>query len=426
MQSSSIVEVWISLPHPLNSLKRRKNRLASIFFILLLVNSAGLCRAQSPAFPQISTEERLQKSGWWPTKGTLSRDAFAGSATCAKCHSRFAKTQAQHNMAHTLMRAPDSEVVRAAAGTGFRLGQYEYRIWRDATGDFSFSVSDGVHSTSNKLLWAFGSGAVGQSLLFERDGALYETRFSLFPPAKVVDTTPNQRARDAHTVEQAAGRRLSEVESQRCFSCHSTATVTDGRLDLHQAIPGITCEGCHGPGVSHVVSAAFSSEQGSDLIFNPGRLSPADSVDFCGACHGTSWGVVLSGETGVENVRFQAYRLQKSACWGNGDRRLVCASCHDPHQPLSHESESYDANCLACHVTAGNKPSADHPGPACKAGTSDCVKCHMQKYELRVMHNKFTDHFIRIVKDPAVFPDNLPNIGLPAPKGETGAMRNQP
>ena len=50
----------------------------------------------------------------------------------------------------------------------------------------------------------------------------------------------------------------------------------------------------------------------------------------------------------------------------------------------------------------------------------------MQKYELRVMHNKFTDHFIRIVKDPAVFPDNLPNIGLPALKGATGAMRNQP
>jgi len=329
-------------------------------------------------------------------------------------------------MAHTLMKAADSEVVRAAAGTSFRLGQYEYHISKDAIGDFSVSVSDANHSTSNKLLWAFGSGAVGQSLLFERDGALYETRFSFFPPAKVVDTTPNQRAREAHTVEEAAGRRLSEAELRRCFSCHSTAAVTNGLLDLQRAVPGVTCEGCHGPGASHAGVGAFSAGQGADVIFDPGKLSPADSVDFCGACHGTSWGVVLSGETGVENVRFQAYRLQKSACWGRGDQRLVCAACHDPHQPLSHDSASYDANCLACHVPAGNKPSADHPGPACKAGTSDCVKCHMQKYELRVMHSKFTDHYIRVVKDPAIFPDSLINTGLQAPKGAKGAMQNQP
>jgi len=66
-------------------------------------------------------------------------------------------------------------------------------------------------------VWAFGSGKVGQSLLFERDRALYETRFSIFPKIKTMDTTPNQRKWAARTLEQAAGRRLGEPEAQALF-----------------------------------------------------------------------------------------------------------------------------------------------------------------------------------------------------------------
>ncbi len=149
-------------------------------------------------------------------------------------------------------------------------------------------------------------------------------------------------------------------------------------------------------------------------IVNTAYMTPSDSVDFCGACHGTSWDIALSGSTGVENVRFPAYRLQKSRCWRTGDSRLVCAAYHDPHQPLASDAAVYDAKCLTCHVSAGGKVTTDHPGSPCKIGTKNCAGCHMPKYELREMHSKYTDHYIRIVSDPSIFPDGLPDMRRPA------------
>ena len=56
-------------------------------------------------------------------------------------------------------------------------------------------------------------------------------------------------------------------------------------------------------------------------------------------------------DAGVFNVRFAPYRLENSRCWAEGDSRITCVACHDPHKPLSHDVASYDANCLACHVS---------------------------------------------------------------------------
>jgi hypothetical protein len=58
------------------------------------------------------------------------------------------------------------------------------------------------------------------------------------------------------------------------------------------------------------------------LIFDPGQLGATDSVDFCGACHSTSWDVRLSGKTGNSTVILPGYRLENSRCWGKGDARL--------------------------------------------------------------------------------------------------------
>jgi hypothetical protein len=31
--------------------------------------------------------------------------------------------------------------------------------------------------------------------------------------------------------------------------------------------------------------------------------------------------------------------LPLSKCWGNGDERLTCVACHDPHTPTVREAE---------------------------------------------------------------------------------------
>ncbi len=112
------------------------------------------------------------------------------------------------------------------------------------------------------------------------------------------------------------------------------------------------------------------------------------------------------GATGVANVRFQPYRLENSRCWGDGDARLTCIACHDPHQPLAHDSAAYDEKCLACHlVSPAKKQSQDHLGKACPVGNKGCVTCHMPLVALTNMHAPFTDHRIRIVRPGAPYPD---------------------
>jgi hypothetical protein len=150
-------------------------------------------------------------------------------------------------------------------------------------------------------------------------------------------------------------------------------------------------------------------EGGEELIFNPRRLTPSDSVDFCGACHRTWWDVTSNKDIGILNLRFAPYRLEKSRCWGSGDARITCVACHDPHKPLVEDPTSYDQQCLSCHalptLTPGLTPAADPTAAVCPVGGTGCVICHMPKYDVPGMHYKFTDHWIRVVQTGAPYPD---------------------
>jgi hypothetical protein len=154
-------------------------------------------------------------------------------------------------------------------------------------------------------------------------------------------------------------------------------------------------------------SANVANRTGAGLDLRSCKLNPVDAVDFCGACHGTCWDVNLGGLTGLANVRAQPYRLEKSRCWKKrGDARLTCVACHDPHRELVRDSASYDRNCLSCHLsTNSNSPTPEHPGPPCKVSTKNCASCHMPKFEDSGMHYTFTDHYIRVVRPGAPYPD---------------------
>ena len=170
-------------------------------------------------------------------------------------------------------------------------------------------------------------------------------------------------------------------------------------------MPGVTCEGCHGPGANHVAAGKSGLiDEIAAKIMNPANLNPVDSVDYCGSCHRTWWDVVQDESPGPKSLRFQPYRLQNSRCWGKGDARITCVACHDPHQPLVTQAASYDDRCLACHVSEG-KPSADHPGAACPASNKNCISCHMPQYQVVDIPVKFTDHQIRVVRSGVPIPE---------------------
>ncbi len=382
--------------------------LVSSFLTLVAgLNMAGLAQTPATIADQLTTKERVERSKWWPTKGSAPRTAYAGSGACSECHSAVVKSQAQHSMAKASVPAANSEILRDHAGQSFRLDAYEYKIVREASGRFDYSVTDSNGVISGPISWAFGAGKVGQSYLSEEDGKFLEVRFSYFESLHAFGVTPNQSPQSATTIHKASSRVLSAGEAERCFGCHTTASRTGNRFDPANAMGGISCEGCHGPGLSHVASMkAGDVDEGLAAIVNPGKLKPVDLVDFCGACHTTWWDAKGIGATGVANVRFQPYRLESSRCWGKGDARLTCAACHNPHQPLVREAGSYDNRCLSCHSTSvGAKSNAEHPGSACPVGKPDCVTCHMPKYEVPDMHYKYTDHRIRVVKAGETFPD---------------------
>jgi hypothetical protein len=346
---------------------------------------------------QVATEDRLRKQGWWPTKGSFPASAYVGNGTCARCHADLVSMQRTTSMAETATRAAGSELL-IQHPLSYKLGPYTYQAARRGE-TATYSVADGANSFSTSLRWAFGI-RMGQSFLFERNGGIFMAPLTYYPEAGLWDFTVDQPHSVPDSLEKAVGRHLLDSEVRGCFNCHNTASTTSDRFDPEHSIPGLTCEACHGPGADHISAVkAGLAEQGNTMILNPRHFSPVESIDFCGACHRTWWDVTLSGSTGITSLRFPPYRLENSRCWGKGDTRLTCVACHDPHRPLEREAAAYDSRCLSCHMNSPRtKPAADHPGAACPVGRKECIRCHMQKYQVVDIPVKFTDHQIRVIR----------------------------
>ena len=376
------------------------------------VSWLGISRgwAQSPAASgpatlaeQLSTEEHLRKPGWWPTKGSVAREEFVGNQTCASCHPNVVTEQKESAMARTATRAGDAKWLRAN-NLDYTLGPFTYKT--SISGDVAtYSVSDQERTISGPLTWSFGI-RMGQSYFFDHAGHTYLVPLTYYPDPKVFTFTVDQPHTVPVSLEKAVGRALTDSELRGCFDCHTTNGTVGGRFDPEHSTPGVTCEACHGPGKDHIAAAKSGlAEQGTTMILNPRQLNPVQSVDFCGACHRTWWDVALAQDVGPRSLRFPAYRLENSRCWGKGDTRLTCIACHDPHQPLVRETAPYDVRCLTCHVSKGEKPTADHPGKACPTATKDCASCHMPQYKVVDIPVKFTDHQIRVVREGEALPE---------------------
>jgi len=348
---------------------------------------------------QLSTPDHLADPGFWPTKPGYPRSEYVGSAACAGCHSSIYSSQIKTSMALTATRASSSSILLSHPQLNFSTGPYSYSIRAGALYDMS-SPSKKLNAT---LTWAFGTGRVGQSYLFSpKDGTYREARVTYFSSLQNLHFTPARDFTTVNSPEEAMYREVSGGEVKRCFGCHTTASFTGDRLDEENLFLGVACEACHGPGAKHVstmqsVAFAGTSYTGPLQIFTPASLTPMDAVDFCGACHATSWDVILSGAKGVSNARSEPYRLELSKCWGRGDARLECWNCHDPHQQIQSAPESYDHVCLKCHrASAQVQPPASAAARSCPVATSACSSCHMPKVYVPEMHFYFADHNIHI------------------------------
>lgn len=304
-------------------------------------------------------------------------------------------------MAHAAERVDECALLASRPVLTFESGRYKYRIERRGK-QSHYAVTDGDTTVSVPIAWCFGHGKAGQTYVFEQGGVFHESRVSYF--ARIDGLAPTMGAPPGApaSLAEGIGRPMSRDDVRGCFGCHTTFSSKGAELQLAKALPGVSCEACHGPAGGHpeAVTRKNSRDRG---VFNPGRLGTEELSNFCGSCHRSWEAVMLAGIRGVANVRFQPYRLTNSKCYDAADPRIRCITCHDPHVPRRTEARSYDKACLACHASAGGARAGKQK--ACPKARQECSSCHMPRYEIPGSHFGSTDHHIRVVRSGDPYPN---------------------
>jgi hypothetical protein len=361
----------------------------------------------SPVAGQVASQVASQKESAfskWSPNHDIPNAHYVGSAACAQCHKNRVSVQKASAMGRALEATADCQILRSHPKLTFRNGVYSYQILRD--GDRTvYTVSDGTKSISEPVLWAFGQGVAGQTYVFKHNGEYVESRVSFFNDVQALDITIGHDPAPQRSLEDAAGRVMKQDEARDCFACHTTAAISGNRLQAEHLIPGVSCEQCHGPGDRHL-AAMKSGDLDDKNIFNPRTLGTEELSNFCGSCHRTWEKVAMMGLRGVNNVRFQPYRLANSKCYDADDRRISCVACHNPHENVNRDPSFYDSKCTACHSPQTKGVAApERTAAICPVGKERCTRCHMPKYDLPGGHFKFTDHHIRLVRQGDQYPN---------------------
>lgn len=320
-----------------------------------------------------------------------------GPNVCQQCHREESNNPSTMTIASA--RAADSALLARRGELDHLDNGYRQQVKLER-GRAIYTVSNGTNSFSTELDWAFGSGTMGQAFVFRRDGEWYETQVSYY---SALDDLGRMLGGNAPTdLKSAIAVPLSEDKIRSCFSCHASGTRPQVALDVSTLNPGIQCLQCHSEAEAHVLGVSTGH-----FVSPVGHLSALSSEgisDLCGRCHRTWSNIIMNGPHGLDNVRFQPYRLARSKCYNATDRRISCVACHDPHHQVETSPEAYDGKCLACHSKELGA-STNVSSKTCTVGTKNCVKCHMPKYTLPKTKEAFTDHWIRIARPNETYPD---------------------
>jgi predicted CXXCH cytochrome family protein len=327
------------------------------------------------------------------------QSGYAGSRTCAGCHTGIYKRQQSGNHAHSLR--PPGEIEQLTRQLPFqyldRPSQAHLTISQGADGQLRLeAIKESEHAVL-LLRWAFGSGDKGITMVgLDASGKFIEGRLSWYAAEGTYSLTTGATRSNPQTALESLGRTLTSKQAQECFSCHTTA-YTAGQSGPAVPEMGIHCERCHGPGLEHSLLTAGPNApaRGQDRkISNPGRLDAFAQVEMCGACHGrpprdTDLAAIQFIERTPDTARFPSQRLVLSHCYNESAEGIKCTTCHDPHSNLAAQRSQRDRACIGCH-TDQVRPKAR----VCPTATSNCVSCHMPKQRV-MLHSEFTDHWIR-------------------------------
>lgn len=364
----------------------------------------------------------------------ITREDFAGSATCSTCHAdqygRWANST--HGRAGG---EPDPETVLApfdGSPIVFRdatvlplvdsAGRYLFKVRQEGHAEQQITI-DGVIGGGHML----GGGTQG----FVTRAADGTARFLPFDYSRQLGRWfCNTGSRtDEGWVPITADMALADcgdwpptrilgtlARFTNCQACHGsqiTARLEPGTgVRTEWTALNINCESCHGPARRHVELMATAASgpartSGNPLdIGLPSRVTdPVEqSLNVCFSCHALGDVITEGYMAGAPLPEYHALKLPilgddpylpdgrvrtfayqgthlSSSCYVDGN--MTCVSCHEPHglgywdvnrAPLAGETD--DGQCTSCHAAKATAPEEHTFHPAGTRGAR-CVSCHM-------------------------------------------------
>jgi hypothetical protein len=355
-----------------------------------------------------TADAMLARAGGFGRDGSSSEPApFVGSRKCAECHpSAYRAAQQASPHARTLylgeglrdIPLPDRPVPDPLDP------HILHRFTRTAADRIGLETRDDRGRVARAVVaYAFGSGEHGMTMVSRDDpsGTPRELRISYYTADRSWRGTKGVNALP-HDAEDFIGLEMSERSLRHCLHCHTTwfrtALPDPSRPTGPEAGDrGIGCERCHGPGLNHV--KAVETGYAEAAIGVTRHSPPRRLLQSCEDCHASNGSVEPSDP---EFTRVQGTTLKFSRCFTRSQGAIHCAACHDPHRGLDTRTSHYEATGLGCHsAPAAAGPGRAHP-PACPINpASGCIACHMPKVQDTSFQTRFTDHHIRVHRQPA-------------------------
>src|ERR1700689_1804470 len=117
-------------PARLPDLSARPHSIVAVIALAICLLAGLAVLAQSPPTTDSpsATKDRVNNQRWWPTKGTVPFEAFAGDKACSECHSKKTTSQLTTPMAQAAVRLPQRALSPKIVAATLQLGPSLYRV----------------------------------------------------------------------------------------------------------------------------------------------------------------------------------------------------------------------------------------------------------------------------------------------------------
>jgi predicted CXXCH cytochrome family protein len=399
----------------------RFSQLSQASVLVIAVLALFGCRSTS------DTSEAGQSS-------TLAGSAYADPAQCALCHSAIAAAYQKTGMGRAFHRvggekgvddpAPGQTYHHAASDSYFAMlerdGTLYQRRWQKGPGGREANVDE------KRVDYVLGSGNHARTYLHLTD----KNTLQQLPLGWYAENGGTWAMNPGYDRPDYAGS--VRPIFYECMFCHNGyPRIPEGpSRDLSQTtylppLPeGIDCQRCHGPGQNHVdrASEGAALDVVRAAIVNPGKLNSERAMEVCLQCHletsnqklpaivvrfnrvpfsyvpGQPLGeykVIFDraqGNLGNFEIAQAGYRFRESECFRQSEGKLLCTTCHNPHDiPRGEQAVTqYNQVCLNCH-----KSNLQASTAGSHTAQADCVGCHMPKRRTDdAIHVVMTEHLI--------------------------------